>query len=152
MIVAIARGTLIVSLWFGAVSAIGGGLLGVLTNGAGVPVSYLEHSPFSSYLVPGLLLGVVIGGTQCAAAILLSRRQRCGLTAAAVAGLGMIVWIFAELAIISEYSPLQVVYLALGIGELTLILFTLGLLTPFLRPLRPSVPATAIRPWMPEEL
>jgi hypothetical protein len=119
---------LIVSLWFGALSAVAGGVLGIFANGAGVPLAYLQHTPFESYLVPGLLLGVVIGGTQLAAAVLLHRRHPYGLTAAAVAGFGMIVWIFVELAVISEFSPLQVVYLALGMAQVLLVLIALGLL------------------------
>jgi hypothetical protein len=152
MIRVIVRRTLIASLWFGAISAIAGGLLGVFVNGAGVPLSYLRDTPFDSYMVPGLLLGVVIGGTQLAAVILLQRRHPYGLAAAVVAGFGMIVWIFVELAVISEYSPLQAVYLGVGVAELLLVFFALGLLTPLLRPLRSPAPERTIRPWVPEEL
>jgi hypothetical protein len=124
----ILRRTLVVWLWFGALSALAGGVLGVFANGAGVPLAYLHGTPFSSYLIPGLVLGVVIGGTQLAAAILLQRRHPYDLTAASVAGFGMIVWIFVELAVISEYSPLQALYLGVGMGELALVLLNLGLL------------------------
>jgi hypothetical protein len=150
--VAIALRALIAGLWFGAVSAIAGGLLGVFANGAGVPLTYLHDTPFASYLIPGLLLGVLIGGTQLTAAILLHRRHPYGLTAAAIAGFGMIVWIFVELAVISEYSPLQAIYLGVGVGQLVLVLFALGLLTPLLRPLPNPTPERSIRPWVPEEL
>ncbi len=143
---------LIVWLWFGAFSAISGGVLGVFANGAGVPLAYLQHTPFASYLVPGLLLGVVIGGTQFTAAILLHRGNRYGFSAAAVAGFGMIIWIFVELAVISEYSPLQAVYLAVGVGELLLVLLALGLLAPVVRGLQTTPPEPTIRPWTPEEL
>jgi uncharacterized membrane protein (UPF0136 family) len=120
-------------LWFGGLSAVLGGVLGVFANGAGVPVSYLQHTPFTSYLVPGLLLGIVIGGTQVIAAVLIHLKQAWGLPAAVVAGLGMICWIFAELALMREYSPLQVVYLVLGTGEMVLVLLALGLLAPLAR-------------------
>jgi hypothetical protein len=152
MIRVIVRRTLIAWLWFGAVSAIAGGLLGVFANGAGVPLSYLRATPFDSFLIPGLLLGIVIGGTQLAAAILLQRRHPYGFAAAALAGFGMIVWIFVELAVISEYSPLQAIYLGVGVAELLLVFFAQGLLTPFRRPIASSVPETTIRPWMKEEL
>jgi len=98
-----ARGLLIVLLYFGALSAIGGGVLGVVANRAGVP----------------RVLGVVIGGTQRLAAITTQRRHPYGSIAAIVAGFGMIIWIFVEL-VITGYSWPQAVYLALGIGELLL--------------------------------
>jgi hypothetical protein len=147
MIHAIAIRTLVVWLWFGALSATLGGALGVFANGAGVPLTYLKQTPFDSFLLPGLILGIVIGGTQLAAAILLQRRHPFGLVAAVIAGLGMIVWIFVELAMLSEYSPLQVVYLALGAGELVLVALTLGLMNPF----RAPTPELTVTPWTPGE-
>lgn len=47
----------------------------------------------------------------------------------AVAGFGMIIWIFAELALMSEYSWLQTVYFAVGVAELALVFGLLGILT-----------------------
>jgi hypothetical protein len=128
----IARRSLLVLLWFGAVSALTGGVLGVFLNGAGVPLSYLQNTPFSSYLIPGLVLGIVIGGTQAVAAIAVQRRAPRALIAAAVAGFGMVVWIFVEIAVISEYSPLQTIYFALGVLELALVFALLGVLQPAL--------------------
>lgn len=125
----LARRALIVLAYFGAVSALGGGVLGIAANGAGVPLEYLRGTPFTSYLIPGLILGVVIGGTQVAAAISVQRRRPYGGVAATIAGAGMIIWIFVELAI-TGYSWLQSVYLSLGIGELLLVLVLLGVLTP----------------------
>jgi hypothetical protein len=128
----IARRSLAVLLWFGAVSALAGGVLGVFVNGAGVPLRYLENTPFSSYVIPGLVLGIVIGGTQALAAIAVHRRTPHALIAAVVAGFGMILWIFVEIAVISEYSPLQTVYFALGVLELGLVFVLLGVWKPAL--------------------
>lgn len=127
-----ARRALIVLLYFGALSALGGGVLGVVANGGGVPLEHLQGTPFASYLVPGLILGVVIGGSQTLAAVATQLRRPYGGIATSVAGFGMIIWIFVELAIIG-YSWLQTVYLVLGIGELALLLVLLGLLRPATR-------------------
>jgi hypothetical protein len=43
---------------YGALSALAGAVLAVAANGAGVPLEYLANSPFPSYAVPGLILGV----------------------------------------------------------------------------------------------
>jgi hypothetical protein len=123
---------------FGALSSIVGAVLGVAANGAGVPLEHLADSPFSSYVVPGLILGVVVGGTQLAAAIALLARHRLALLLSAVAGFGMLVWIFAELAIIRQYSWLQAAYFGLGAMELIIVFALLGILPALVVPLRRS--------------
>jgi hypothetical protein len=69
----------------------------------------------------------VVGGTQFAAAIALLRRQRIALLLSAIAGFGMLIWIFVELAIIRQYSWLQSAYFSLGALELILVLTLLGI-------------------------
>ena len=134
MITLLARRALIGLLVFGAVSAVAGGVLGVALNGAGVPLDYLQGTPFSSYVIPGLILGVAVGGTQSVAAIAVWRTAPWGMAAASVAGFGMIIWIFVELAILTEYSFLQSIYFAVGLVELLLVLRMSGALGPFPQP------------------
>ena len=121
---------------FGALSALAGAVLAIAANGAGVPLNYLANSPFPSYAVPGFILGVVVGGTQFAAAIALLRRQRIALLLSAIAGFGMLIWIFVELAIIRQYSWRQSAYFALGALELILVLALLGILPVLVVPLK----------------
>jgi hypothetical protein len=79
--------------------------------------------------VPGVILGVVVGGTQLAAAIALLRKQRSALLLSAIAGFGMLIWIFVELAIIRQYSWLQAAYFALGAMELIFVFALLGIIS-----------------------
>ena len=125
----VARAVLLVLLWFGAVSALAGAVLGVAFNGAGVPLEYLEGTPFTSFVIPGVILGVIVGGTQGLAAVLVHRWHARRWLAASVAGFGMIIWIVVELAI-TGYIWLQAVYFALGVGEVLLVLVVLGVLSP----------------------
>jgi len=120
-------GILVALLLFGAVSSFAGGVLGVFLDGAGVPLEYLAGTPFTTYLVPGLVLGIVVGGTQLVGAIALIRKRQTALLLSAVAGFGMLAWIFVEIAMIVEYSPLQTAYFVLGIGELMAVLALLGI-------------------------
>jgi hypothetical protein len=120
--------TLIVLLGFGALSAFGGSVLAVGFNGAGVPLEYLAASPFTSYIVPGLVLGLVVGGTQLAAAIALRTCRGAALLLSAVAGFGMLIWTFVELAVIKQYSWLQTAYFVLGGLELIFVLALLGII------------------------
>ena len=77
--------------------------------------------------MPGLILGVIVGGTQLVAAIALLTRRHWALRMAAIAGFGMMMWIFVELAIILQYSFLQTLYFGLGGLELILVLVLLGI-------------------------
>ena len=123
----VVRGVLIALLIFGALSSFGGAVFAIAFNGAGVPREYLAGSPFDSFLVPGLILGVIVGGTQLGATMALLTRHRWSLLVSAIAGFGMIIWIFVELAIILAYSFLQTLYFGLGTLELILVLVLLGI-------------------------
>jgi hypothetical protein len=123
---------------FGALSSFGGAVLGIPPNGGGVPVEHLAGSPFTSYVVPGLILGVVVGGTQLAAAISLLVGHRMALVLSAVAGFGMLIWLFAEPAIIRQYSWLRAVYFGLGAIELIGVLALLGVIPALVAPLHGS--------------
>ncbi|MEY9952506.1 hypothetical protein [Leifsonia sp. EB34] len=108
------------ALIFGAVAS--------STLGGAVPDrSFLDGSPFTSYLAPGLVLAVVVGGTQLLAAVLVGRDSRSGPVAAAVAGFGLLIWIFVQMMFI-PFSLLQLAYFAAGLAELGLVLLSLGLL------------------------
>jgi hypothetical protein len=137
--------TLTVLVAFGALSALIGAVLAIAANGAGVPLEYLKNSPFSSYFAPGLILGVVVGGTQLVAAIALLAKRGIALLLSAVAGFGMLIWIFVELAMIQQYSWLQGAYFILGGLELILVLVLLGVVPALVNPLRNSqgTPSTA---------
>lgn len=94
----------------------------------GMPVSMLEGSPFGSYLVPGLLLTFVLGAYPLVAALLLWWRpdwRRAALleratghhwtwTVGVTAGLGMVVWIAVQVAMLGANHPLQAVIAVMG--------------------------------------
>ncbi|MES2170326.1 MAG: hypothetical protein V4479_06330 [Actinomycetota bacterium] len=121
-----ARWTLVVVTVFNALSALAGGIAILATGGLGMPLSMLEGGPFTSFTGPGLILLIVIGGTQVLSAVLLLLRKQSALLWTAVAGFGMTIWIFVETGIISGTSWLQVLYFATGVVQLALILALLG--------------------------
>lgn len=118
--------TLLVTTAFNALSGIGGGIAILATGGMGMPAAMLEGSPFTTFLWPGVILLVVIGGTQSVAAVLLLRRRPSALLWSAVAGLGMMIWIFVETGIIRGLSWLQVLYFTTGAAQVVLVLALLG--------------------------
>jgi hypothetical protein len=124
---------LVALLIFGAVSSFGGAVLAIVFNGAGFPLEHLAGTWFPSFLVPGLILGIIVGGTQLVAALALLKGRHWALLAAATAGFAMLIWIFTELAIIG-YSWLQSVYFGLGALELLLVLALLGIAPAIVSP------------------
>ena len=118
--------SLIVVTVFNALSAIGGGIAILTTDGLGMPASVLAGGPFRSFVWPGLILLIMIGGTQTLAAVLLFGRRPSALLWSAVAGLGMMIWIFVETGIIRGLSWLQGLYFITGAVQLVLVLALLG--------------------------
>ncbi|HEV7183590.1 MAG: hypothetical protein ACHP7F_10820 [Actinomycetales bacterium] len=114
-------------------TAVAGGialLVGSIAQGAAGAIvperTFLGGSPFTSYLVPGLLLAVIVGGTHIIAAILLARRSGRAALSVAVAGFGLLIWIFVQMMFI-PFSLLQALYFAAGLAELGLLVLGLGL-------------------------
>jgi hypothetical protein len=110
---------------FCSLTAIAGAVeLVVWTKGnAYLPIALLEPTPFATFLVPGLLLGLVVGGSSLACAILSWRRASAAVDATLLAGGALSVWIFVESAMLNDQSWLQVLY-----GTLGVMLFGLGVL------------------------
>ncbi|GAB5079104.1 hypothetical protein [Arthrobacter sp. AD-310] len=94
---------------------------------ASLPLWLLQDSPFESYLVPGLILTVVVGGTHLAAFVLTLRRSHPARFVTAVAAFAILIWIFVQMVFI-PFSALQALYFAVGLAELGFLLLSLGLL------------------------
>ena len=125
------RLALLLTQAFVALTALAGGavlMIGALDAGFSSswtpPAAYLEGSPFSSYLVPGVILAVVVGGGHVFAFAELERRRPWALLAAAAAGFALLVWIFVQMALI-PFSVLQAVYFGAGLLEIGLVLLIL---------------------------
>lgn len=99
------------------------GAIGLLTGTIGMPDTWLEGTPFESWVVPGLALLLVVAVPMLAAAVLEARDAPRAATASAVAGLLQVGWIAVELLIMHRYDPLQPIVLALA----TLLLAATGL-------------------------
>lgn len=114
--------------WFNLVSALAGGVGLIAANGLGMPMRWLAGTPFDSYVIPGLILLVIIGGTQALAVLGQHGRQPWYSAAAGVAGFGMIIWIYVEVALLPDYSFLHTLYFATGVLQLVFLLLCLGIL------------------------
>ena len=112
------RMLLVVLNAFLAMSAIAGGI-GLLGGGIQFPLEWLRGSPFSSYLIPGLALLAIVGGSaSIATALLLLRHPRAALASGAAGTIMMIFEIVEVLVVGSQpglMRNLQILYFTLGL-------------------------------------
>lgn len=89
-----------------AVNAVGGSVYG-LSGAPQVPREWLGGSPFRDYRIPSLILGIAVGGSSAAAASTAWRGSERAGNAAITAGVVLLGWIGAQVAIIGPRSFLQ---------------------------------------------
>jgi len=88
---------------FVAVTAIGGGLALVLgLEGARFSSDILRRTPFESFVVPGLLLAVLVGGSAAVAAYATIEGGTGGGAASVVAGALLGGFILGEIALLED--------------------------------------------------
>ena len=107
------RRTLVGLHLFNALSAVGGGIA-LIAGDLGVPTALLRHTPFDSFVVPGIFLGAVIGGSAAIGASALVARSRHAAAISVGAGAIMVGWILGETLLVEGFSWLQGLYLLTG--------------------------------------
>jgi hypothetical protein len=128
-------GLLITTLVVGLTALAGGAALIVGSLDASLatvlspPIGYLDGSPFDSYLIPGIVLGLVLGGVHLAAFVLVLRRHDRWVLVSAIAAFDALIWIFVQMSVI-PFSFLQAFYFAVGLAEVGLAMLALGVLIP----------------------
>jgi hypothetical protein len=124
--------TLVALLAFLGLGAIGGGgVLIISPNGSfiGMPLSILKHSPFSNFLLPGIILFSVLGVVPMLliAALLKKPQSRfaerfnfcsdmhCSWTFIIYTAFILIFWIQIEMVLLATVSPLHTFYMLLAV-------------------------------------
>ncbi|MDQ2698138.1 MAG: hypothetical protein M3Y46_05030 [Actinomycetota bacterium] len=129
-----ARIALLIAQAFVAITALAGGIALIvgsldpaLASVVIPPREYLEGSPFSSYLVPGLVLIVAVAGVHAAAFTATIFSSRWSMRLSAAGGFACAIWIFVQMIYI-PFSFLQALYFVIGLVELGLTMILLGIL------------------------
>jgi len=112
--------TMFVASAFVALTAVFGGI----AVAAGVdkfPSEWLVGTPFTSYLIPGLILAIVVGGSAVVAAVEALRRSGTGALASMLAGAILLGWLVGERLILPpaafppQFEWLEVIYIVIGL-------------------------------------
>jgi len=108
---------------FIGIGAVGGGLPMIVDPSGsklGMTLEMLEHSPFSTFLVPGIVLLMVNGlGNLVGATASFKRYRRAGEIAIAL-GIFLVAWIVIQVYWLAGFHWLHGMYLGLGILEVIL--------------------------------
>lgn len=101
-----------------AVNAIIAGILFMLDpSGAlmGMDLDYIQHSPFQTYLIPGIILSLVIGIMNIVAAIFLWRKNVMGTYLAILQGILLCGWIGIQVTMVRDFNLLHASMLIFGL-------------------------------------
>lgn len=112
-----ARLLLILEVVMGVAAVAGSWIPLAHTGGTeGLSANLLEGSPFSSYLVPGIALLIMIGGAYLSGAYLVYMNYRWAGWISASLGLELVGWIVVQVMIIGPLSILQPICAIWGIA------------------------------------
>jgi hypothetical protein len=92
------------------------GAIGLASGLLPIDATMSANLPFHSRLFAGVALAIVVGLPTSVVARLAAKNHPCTADAATVAGLLLVGWIVVEILILREFSALQVVYAAAGLG------------------------------------
>jgi hypothetical protein len=105
---------------FIGLGAVGGGLVLILDpsgSNLGIPLEELKNTPFSTYLVPGIVLLVVNGlGSLVGSAATFKGCRNAGKIAMAL-GVFLVAWIMVQVYWFAGFHWLHALYLGLGLLE-----------------------------------
>lgn len=104
---------------FVGLGAIGGGLMAILfpSGPAGMPTDALKNSPFSNYLIPGIILFSVIGMGNIVSALTMHFKSRYQGYISSIFSWALVIWIIVQCIMLRLVAILHVIYLMIGLVE-----------------------------------
>lgn len=102
---------------FVGIGAMAGGLAAISNPQAplGAPVSLLENSPFSNFLIPGIILFTVIGVGNIVGAVTMLFKSKFQGYISSVLGCGLVIWIVVQCIMLGTIAALHVIFFCYGL-------------------------------------
>ncbi|MDB5241022.1 MAG: hypothetical protein JWP57_1647 [Spirosoma sp.] len=131
----IARSSLLILLGFLGLGAIGGGGVFIISPSGkliGMPLSLLDKSPFTDFMIPGIILFIVLGLIPCGLVVALLKRpvskwadrfnffpdMYWAWTGSIYVAFALIIWIQIQMVFLQAVDWLHTVYMFLAIAIL----------------------------------
>lgn len=105
-------------LFFTAINALVAGALFIADPSGklmGMTTAYLKDAPFSSFLIPGIVLFVVNGVLNVAAGILTIRNHAAAARFVMLQGILLCGWIVVQILMVRDINALHIVMFSIGI-------------------------------------
>ena len=116
----------IILLVFTGISACFGGIVLMMDPTGSIiqmPVELLKHSPFTNFLIPGLILLIIIGIGSIVTTVFVISKNKYFPKIITASGSALIIWIITQIFMLQSLSYLHFVY-----GGIGLILLILGVI------------------------
>jgi hypothetical protein len=109
------------------VGAMAGGFAAIANpqSPLGAPTDMLKNSPFSDFLIPGILLFGVIGVGNVVSAVLVQRNPWYFPYVSSVFGGALVIWIIVQCIMICDIVFLHILFFAIGVIQASIGIFFL---------------------------
>lgn len=113
---------LIFSHGFVGIGALAGGLAAIINpnNPMGITIETLANSPFSNFLIPGIILFVIIGMGNIVSVISLRLDYRFQGYISSIFSWALVIWIVVQCIMLNEIVPLHIIFFVIGLVEAVL--------------------------------
>jgi hypothetical protein len=101
---------------FVGIGAMVGGLAAIITPQGpfGVPIEVLKYSPFSNFLIPGIILFTVIGVGNVFSALMVGFKLRLQGYISSVFSFALVIWIVVQCIMLNSVIFLHVLFFSIG--------------------------------------
>lgn len=102
---------------FVAIGAIAGGSAAIISPKLpmGITVDTLKYSPFSDFLIPGIILFVVLGIGNIFSAIMMFLKSKYQGYISSVFSFALVIWIIVQCIMLRTIVSLHVIFLIIGL-------------------------------------
>lgn len=107
---------------FVGVGAVFGGLAAITNpkGPLGIPIETLKNSPFSDFLIPGIILFTLIGLGNIFSALMFHFESKFQGYISSIFSWALVIWIFVQCIMLNSIEALHIIFFIIGLIEATL--------------------------------